>query len=706
MDGFVMRRRHGSIQSPGTGDVSSAFQMKFFQTALISMEYTTMNLRVRVPDQNMDLSAFHGADQMLAKRTMADEINARLGTLLRSKITPQLVRKGALQAHPAVAIFTAEVTVANKSTIGNVNFQQAMKVLTASGGSMRTLTKDMVDRWATLEVAEGIGAPPAPHMTFTLEPKPNANMENIAHSVELTPQQLIDQVQELHRRAEAGSPLRNLTLEELKGCVAIYSSYVAGNAGPTTTIFCLQPHLLTSVIDRIGTLGLMQGSWINLMVAVPIRVIGNGTIAGQLGQDPPIHEEGLAPAFTLEERSFGHLESCWRYPPYDRAICTPAYSLSMLWCGKNGMDVCMTLAFMLSEHCSTMADMLPATLTTLEGWIDRVHVATNRNGDIMRVMIAAVPGPSTMAIFDALQDKELACSPNGERVRLAFGPGKCMACRPARCFKCDGNNHGPLDCPNNVLTYMQKIIPCTICRKPTGGHHSHRMETCDAHLQINNPARLSGCPICLHRGHQATQCPVWKDRRGVPHVPALLGVVFASFPDWQIVGPAATSGSVSSGKAAWYNTFPIAVTPMRMSFGDALRTPMSSPGTSTSDSEASGNRMERWNGRGGGTEDLMELAKTLHAKLDAVGTSVNEIRQEQNLQTKGMELLHASTAAQTKAISTLQASEAKHAAFFAKLQKAHDDAMALNESLTSEGMDEDEGGSEVPSKDSMTATRQ
>ena len=195
---------------------------------------------------------------------------------------------------------------------------------------MRTLTKDMVDRWATLEVAEGIGAPPAPHMTFTLEPKPNANMENIAHSVELTPQQLIDQVQELHRRAEEGSPLRNLTLEELKGCVAIYSSYVAGNAGPTTTIFCLQPHLLTSVIDRIGTLGLMQGSWINLMVAVPIRVIGNGTIAGQLGQDPPIHEEGLAPAFTLEERSFGHLESCWRYPPYDRAICTPAYSLSLL----------------------------------------------------------------------------------------------------------------------------------------------------------------------------------------------------------------------------------------------------------------------------------------------------------------------------------------------------------------------------------------
>ena len=96
MDGFVRRRRHGSILSPGTGDVSSAIQMKFFQTALISMEYTTMNLRVRVPDQNMDLTAFHGADQLLARRIMADEINARLGTLLRSKITPQLVRKGAL----------------------------------------------------------------------------------------------------------------------------------------------------------------------------------------------------------------------------------------------------------------------------------------------------------------------------------------------------------------------------------------------------------------------------------------------------------------------------------------------------------------------------------------------------------------------------------------------------------------------------------
>ena len=73
-------------------------------------------------------------------------------------------------------------------------------------------------------------------MSFTLEPKSNANTENIAHSVELTPQQLIQAVQELYGREAEGAPLRTSTMQELSGRMAIYSSYVQGNAGPEEDI--------------------------------------------------------------------------------------------------------------------------------------------------------------------------------------------------------------------------------------------------------------------------------------------------------------------------------------------------------------------------------------------------------------------------------------------------------------------------------------
>ena len=87
-----------------------------------------------------------------------------------------------------------------------------------------------------------------------------------------------------------------------------------------------------------------------------------------------------------------------------------------------------------------------------------------------------------------------------------------------------------------------------------------------------------------------------------------------------------------------------------------------------------------------------------------------EIRREQSLQITGMELLQSASEAQTKAIGTLQAAEARHAAFIAKIQSAHASALALNASQqvgdTGHEMEEDEGNSTTPGKDLMTAPRQ
>ena len=68
MEGFEMRRTHGSIQSTGTDDASSAGQMKFFQLGVQLMQYLQMVLRVYVPDQNVDITVFHGADHLIARK--------------------------------------------------------------------------------------------------------------------------------------------------------------------------------------------------------------------------------------------------------------------------------------------------------------------------------------------------------------------------------------------------------------------------------------------------------------------------------------------------------------------------------------------------------------------------------------------------------------------------------------------------------------
>jgi hypothetical protein len=49
---------------------------------------------------------------------MADEINDRLGPLLKSKVTPQSVRRSSLQARLDFTIFMLDVTVVNHETRG------------------------------------------------------------------------------------------------------------------------------------------------------------------------------------------------------------------------------------------------------------------------------------------------------------------------------------------------------------------------------------------------------------------------------------------------------------------------------------------------------------------------------------------------------------------------------------------------------------
>jgi hypothetical protein len=714
MEGFETRRTHGSIQSAGTGDASSTNQMKFFEWGVQLMQHTQMVLRVFVPDQKVDTTVFHDADQQLARTAMAAEINDRLGELLKAKVTPQTIRRSPLQVQRSVFIFMVDVTVVNRKTAANANFQRAMSGLTNSGGSLRTLTDVMVGNWETLATTGEVSHPGAPHMLFTLEPKSNANMENIAHSVEHTPQELIRAVQELYNRAEDGSPLKALALTELKGCLAIFASYVPGTSGPTTTVFCLNSELLTYLILQIGTLGLMQGSWTSQTVAVPIRTIGGGAMAGQPGLVLGMDQTELPPEFTDEERSYGRLESCLRYPRFERgAVCTPAHSLSFLWYGRNVMDVWATLAFTLAEHCNENATQLPAALLTVDGWMGRIYVGANRNGDITRAIIAATPGRVTSRIFQALQGQQLACTPNGAKVMLAFGPGRCPSCRPGKCFGCGSNSHMRADCPNNGLPWPQKIIPCALCGKLTGGHHSHTLDTCDVHLQVNDPAKQLGCPICTHRGHAATECPVWRGANGVLHVPELLTTVLAKFPDWQIVMPNAIPVSTPGLKRAWYNTSTVTVsalpvTPMlaTQTYADSLRSFTPSPGTSTSGSERGGSRLERWTAGSGGNEELMKLATSLYEKMDEVSTAMEGMRKVQDLQTRGIELLHFASDAQTTAIGKLQTSEAKHTAFYERLQKAHQAAMALNASPSAEDMEEDLSGATLPGEDSRTATGQ
>jgi hypothetical protein len=193
------------------------------------------------------------------------------------------------------------------------------------------------------------------------------------------------------------------------------------------------------------------------------------------------------------------------------------------------------------------------------------------------------------------------------------------------------------------------------------------------------------------------------------HVPPLLTAVLAQFPDWQIVQPNAAMGSVSGVKRAWYNTGTMSVnvhpvTPT-LTYAESLRSFTPSSGASTSDSEQGGSRLERWTA-GNGNEELVQLAKSLYAKMDTMSKSVEDIKKVQELQTKGMELLHAASGAQTTAIGKLQTAEAKHKEFYEQIQRAHQAAMALNASSTTEDMDEDSGATTPPGEDPTTATGQ
>jgi Leu/Phe-tRNA-protein transferase len=100
----------------------------------------------------------------------------------------------------------------------------------------------------------------------------------------------------------------------------------------------------------------------------------------------------------------------------------------------------------------------------------------------------------------------------------------------------------------------------------------------------------------------------------------------------------------------------------------------------------------------------MKLATSLFAKMDEVATSVEGMKKVQELQSKGMELLHSSANAQTQAIGRLQAAEAKHTEFYERLQMAHQAALALNASPPTD--EDDMNAATIPSEDSMTATGQ
>jgi hypothetical protein len=195
------------------------------------------------------------------------------------------------------------------------------------------------------------------------------------------------------------------------------------------------------------------------------------------------------------------------------------------------------------------------------------------------------------------------------------------------------------------------------------------------------------------------------------HVPDLLTTVLAQFPDWQIVMPNAIPVSASGPKRAWYNTntmpanaLPVTPTLETQTYADMLRSCTPSPGASASGSEQGGSRLERWTAGNGANEELMKLATSLCAKMDEVATSVEGMKKVQELQSKGMELLHSSANAQTQAIGRLQAAEAKHTEFYERLQKAHQAAMALNASPSTD--EEDMNVATIPSEDSMTATGQ
>ena len=105
--------------------------------------------------------------------------------------------------------------------------------------------------------------------------------------------------------------------------------------------------------------------------------------------------------------------------------------------------------------------------------------------------------------------------------------------------------------------------------------------------------------------------------------------------------------------------------------------------------------------------DVLAFAQSLHTKMDAVGIAVEDLKREQAFQTKAMGIMQTSAEAQTRAISNLQQTELRHAAFFAKLQALHDNAVALNPTQAEEegeGTEMDVGT--VPGKDPMTASRQ
>lgn len=687
---------HGSIISNGTDGRSSPSQLTYFNAFLKNTHKVPMVLRVHVEDAARSTSVFNAADVIAAKLAMVTELNKVLKDLLTDALTTQMVRRSSIATSVSDQVFMVEALVDANKAKSHVMFQKALEALTVQGGSTQALTMAMVRQWVPLfPVTDGM------QFRYSLEPKSGANLERTAHCLDLTIDELAARIESLYTNALAGSHILTIPKDQLAQEIGAYCAYVQGvPSKPVVTIFVLDVKLLSELITLIPELGLIEGSWKNVMCARPIRSLSRGDTAMVGTPEYSASDAAFALAFSVTERTWVGRNSCLRYATFVRGECRPGQAFTFKWSGYNHLEIEICTAIKIAQHCTQVGDLTAdeQVYCTVGFWQDRIHALRAYDNSTQRVFVAFRSGKSAQLVFDALQDEKLECTFGDERIRLAIGPGRCNDCQVG-CFKC-GKNHSATSCTSFQLPYSQQIRPCGLCRQPTGGEkYTHTFERCEKCITLNDPATHRGCAVCGHVGHNALNCSVWKDDRGEPFVPAKFTEVIQLFPTWEMTAKAvvATSGHGN----AWYNTAMVHITPVR-TYADSLQGSPSPSTTSMSETEGSG-RMTRWGD--GNSGDLREVAAAINAKLDQLGAAVEDMKSNQTFQTTAMELISTASAAQTKAIDDIQRRSAKQQTFLATLMAERDKAAQLNRM----DADDDTEGTSVftpPGKDPMTATGQ
>jgi hypothetical protein len=147
MDGFEKRRTHGSVQSAGTGDASSADQMKFFTLGVQHvMQHAQMIMRVHVPEQHVDTSVFQGADLMKAKTSMAEEI-AQAGAS-DSETEPK-----------EASLFRAERLPAGEEPLTSSTSMEATREAAPGFGENTKSEAVRLEQWEATKKTKGTSAP-------------------------------------------------------------------------------------------------------------------------------------------------------------------------------------------------------------------------------------------------------------------------------------------------------------------------------------------------------------------------------------------------------------------------------------------------------------------------------------------------------------------------------------------------------------------